>query len=428
MNVQFRKAAEGLNFCVIKSENYKTAQISVNMAMPMGESTAANAVLIRLLRNSCREYPDFTSLNRRLDDLYGASVTAGIIKLGDVQNLYLKAVFLDDSYTLDGDCLTEKCAELLASVIFEPNVKNGSFGKENLDREKRLIIADIRKDFDDKHAYANDRLREIMFENDVFAMRKTGSEEQIAAVTMKDVYAAWKNLIKTAFVQINVVSSASADGVERIFTDRFSKIVREPSKPLSAVGKKLGSFRRVEEKYPVSQGKLIMGFRTGQTYPDENKYAYMVMSDIFGGGTYSKLFENVREKLSLAYYCRSILNSAKGCLVVDCGIDTEKEKSVSSEVLRLLSEMREGRFTAEKLEASRLSYRNTYNTTDPFWVSSYYTYHMLDDEILTLDEVLEKIESVTAEQIAECASKVHLEAVFMLASDGEDKEGNADED
>lgn len=420
---QVRMLADQVRLVSEQTSRFKTGRISVTAALPMNENTAANSLLIYLLKRSCKEYPDFSLLNGKLDELYGAAVSAGVSKIGEAQVLSLSVTCLDDRFALTDESIVEQCAQLLASLIFSPNCKCGSFGSDKLATEKRLLIQRIEEELNDKRAYAFNKCIEYMCADEAYGRDKYGTVEEIQAVKMADVYAAWKNMLSTAIFQITVVGGADADRVAEIFEKRFSKIERNPVKPQTVFIQRGRHFNRYEESFPVNQGKLVMGFRAGMLHSRDNIHAVTVMNDIFGMGTYSKLFMNVREKLSLAYYCWSRLIASKGLVLVEGGIDTDKEKKVSAEVLSQLSDLRNGKTDPEVLESSKRSLKEKYTFTTPEGICSWYATQVLDDEIVTPEDTVNGIEAVTMEQVCEAAKKLSIDTIYMLkAQEGEESE------
>lgn len=416
---QVKTLAEQVRLVSVETDSFKTSRIIVSMALPMDEKMAANSLLIYLLKRSCKEYPDFSLLNGKLDELYGASLSAAVSKIGDSQVLSLSLTCLDDRFALTDESIAQQCAELLASMIFSPNCKSGSFGAENLAAEKRLLIQRIEEELNDKRTYALNKCLEYMCKNEPCGKDKYGTVDEINAVKMADVYSAWKNLLESAIFQITVVGSACVDEIADIFTKRFSKIERNPVKPETIFVQRGGHFNRYEESYPVNQGKLVIGFRAGMQNSRDNIFAITVMNDIFGMGTYSKLFMNVREKLSLAYYCWSRLLASKGIVLVEGGIDTDKEKKVSAEILSQLSDLRNGKTDPEVLNSSKRSLKEKYTFTTPEGICSWYAAQVLEDEILTPEIMVEGVEAVSMEQVCEAAKKLSIDTIFMLKAQEE---------
>ncbi len=419
-----RTIADGVRLVSEQTDRFKTGRISVSMALPMDDKMAANSLLIFLLKRSCKEYPDFSLLNGKLDELYGASLSASVMKSGEAQVLTLSLTFLDDRFALSDESIAEQCAKLLASMIFSPNCKNSSFGAENLAAEKRLLIQRIEEELNDKRTYAFNRCISNMCANEAYGKDKYGTIEEIEKVKMTDVYSAWKNLLSTSIFQITVVGSSNADDVADIFAKKFDKVERNPVKPETVFYRRGGHFNRFEEKFPVNQGKLVIGFRAGMSNSRDNLAAVTVMNDIFGMGTYSKLFMNVREKLSLAYYCWSRLIASKGLVLVEGGIDTDKEKKVSAEILAQLSDLRNGKTDPEVLDSSKRSLKERHTFTTPEGICAWYASQVLEDEILTTESLNEEIEKVTMEQVCEAAKKLSIDTIFMLSAESEEE--NAD--
>lgn len=416
---QVRMLADGVRLVSEQTGRFKTGRILVAAALPLNENAAANALLIYLLKRSCKQYPDFSLLNGKLDELYGASISAGVNKVGDSQVLTLSMTCIDDRFALTDESIAEQCAELLADMIFKPNCKNGSFGADNLAMEKRLLIQRIEEELNDKRAYAFNKCISYMCSNEPFGKDKYGTIEEIKSVKMADVYAAWKNMLSTAKFQITVTGSADADKIAAVFEERFKKTERNPVMPETKFFLRGGHFNRYEETFPVNQGKLVIGLRAGMSGSRDNIFAVTVMNDIFGMGTYSKLFMNVREKLSLAYYCWSKLIANKGIVLVEGGIDTDKEKKVSAEILAQLSDLRSGKTDPEVLDSSKRSLKERYTFTTPEGICSWYASQLLEEEIITPEDMINGVEAVTMEQVCEAAKKLSIDTIFMLKAQEE---------
>lgn len=419
---QIRLLADKVRLVSEPTDKFKTGCISVSMALPMDDRMAANSLLIYLLKRSCKAYPDLSLLSGKLDELYGAILGAGVIKNGESQVLSLSITSLADKFALEGESIQLEAAELLADIIFKPNVKNGSFGAEALATEKRLLIQRIEEEMNDKRSYAFNKCISYMCRNEAYGKDKYGTIEEIEKVRMADVYDAWKNMLSSAVFQITVVGAADADKVAAVFEKHFAKIERTPAQIETVFIQRSRRFNRYEEKFPVNQGKLVMGFRAGMQHRRDNTFAITVMNDIFGMGTYSKLFTNIREKMSLAYYCWSRLVASKGIVLVESGIDTDKERKVSAEVLSQLSDLRNGKTDPEVLESSKRALREKHTFTSPESFLSWYSSQVLCDEILTPDDMVNGIEQVTMEDVCAAAKKLSVDTIFMLSAQEEAEE------
>ena len=416
---QIRMLADKVRLVSEPADKFKTGCVSVSMALPMDDRMAANSLLVYLLKRSCKAYPELSLLSGRLDELYGAVLGAGVSKNGEAQVLTLSITSLADKFALEGESIQLEAAQLLADIIFKPNIKKGSFGAESLAMEKRLLIQRIEEEMNDKRTYAFNKCISYMCQNEAYGKDKYGTVEGIENVKMADVYDAWKNLLSTAVFQITVVGAADSDKVASVFEKHFEKIERKPAEIETVFIQRGRRFNHFEEKFPVNQGKLVMGFRAGMQHRRDNIFAMTVMNDIFGMGTYSKLFMNIREKMSLAYYCWSRLVASKGIVLVESGIDTDKERKVSAEVLSQLSDLRNGKTDPEVLESSKRALRERHTFTTPEGILGWYSAQVTCDEIITPDEMVSGIEQVTMDDVCAAAKKLSIDTIFMLSAQEE---------
>lgn len=416
--LEIKSIADGVRLVSIQTDRFKTANIQVSMALPLNSDAATNAVLLYLLKRSCKSYPDFTELQGKLDELYGAAIGAEVIKSGEAQVLSLNLTCIDDRFALNDESIVGNCANLLAGMIFAPNCKNGSFGTQAVDTEKRLLRQHVEEEVNNKRVFALNRCIELMCAEEAYGINRYGGAEAIDAVKVKDVYAAWKNLLKSALFQITVVSSSPAVEIERIFAEKFAKIEREPVEINTVFIPKGKRFKRHEEEFPVNQGRLIMGLRAGMTNWRDNLAAVTVMNNILGGSANSKLFKNIREKLSLCYDCSSRLIYRKGLVLIACGIDPDKEKKTSAEILCQLSDIREGKVSAEELEAGKMSLRERLTFNTPGELCAWYTPFVAgsDDEVISPEQMAASFDGVTVEDVAEAAKKLTLDTIYMITT------------
>ncbi len=409
-----KNAAPGVRVISVATDKFKTNVLEISVAVPMNENAAANSLLTALLTRTCKAYPDFSKLNAKLDSLYGAAVGSYVNKTGDAQVLSFYVSCLDDRFSLDGESITSECVRLLSGMLFEPNIKNSSFGKDALATEKRLLVNSIKAELDDKQTYALKKCTELMCANEPYGRPDNGTVEEVESVKMTEVFSAWKNILKTGIFQITAVGNFNVDEITDVFKSGFSKISREPCEVNTIFFKKGQHFKRGVEQFPMKQGKLVFGFRTGMENSNDNYFAEKVMVDIFGGGTYSKLFANVREKMSLAYYCSARLIDSKGIVFVQSGIDTDKEKQVSTAIINQLDDMRNGKFDDETVAASKRALRERLTLSTPGAICSWYKSFILEDEVKTPEEIADGYDKVTKEEICEAAKKLSVDKIYML--------------
>jgi len=417
MSLQNQEILTGLRFLKIPTEQFKTNRLSLSFFMPIRHETAsANAILPYILRRSCQEYPDFTALNKKLGDLYGARLYADVGKMGDVQRLTLSIAAIDDRFALRSEKVGEECAGLLCSLVLNPLQPGGQFTAEDVEAEKRQLIEQIQGELADKRSYARSRLREQMYEGDPFAVSRLGTIEQVQALTPEAVTKAFEILKEKALMQIVMVGMGEEASVKEAFRQGFKNQPRNPVKLQTAVRASADDVRRFEDVLEVNQAKLVMGFNTQTAEPEGDIFPMQLMTALFGGTPHSRLFLNVRERLSLCYYCAAVYDKNKGHLSVDSGLDLENAKLAEEEVLNQLAFVQRGEFTDEELSAARLSLQNSFSSVgdNQGALEGYYISRIFDKELLPPAEALKRVSAVTREQVVEAANKVSLDSIYLL--------------
>jgi predicted Zn-dependent peptidase len=419
--------ADSVRLCAEHTDKFKTCRINISMAMPLDGNVAARAILPFMLQRRSAKYPDFTTFNRVLDELYGASVSAGVAKRGEAQVLSFNLTAIDDRFALNNDKVSLECAELLTDLIFEPLTDGNSFPSDIIEQEKRLLIEVIENEKNDKRRYALMRCESVMFSNEAYGINRFGTAEQVKALTPDDVYRAWRDVLTESTVQITMVGSMDAKPVADMLRKKFASIERKPVEISTEFVTAIPKPQYVSESLPLKQGKLVMGFRTGMRSEDDNLVAMRVAVDIFGGGTYSKLFSVVREKMSLCYYCSASLLNAKGIVIVQRGIEDVNEEKSKKEIINQLSLVADGNFSNDDFSASIKSLSDAVigNGDTPDGICGWYASQLLKSEFKSIEAFSEEIKKADKQQVIRAAKSIMLDTVFMLKSDGE---GADDED
>lgn len=422
-------AEPGFRVCSYHTDRFKTGILSVNLVVPLAGNVAEKSLLPSLLCASCAEYPDLLSLNRKLAELYGAELTPSASKHGEDLVLRITMTMIGDRFALDGESISVECARLLCKALFEPNVENSAFRPDEVAREKRIRLDRIEALKSSKRAWAQKQMLELMCADEAYSLSVLGEEEDISALTPEQLYASWQDLLKTAFVQLQVVGDLEVEPITALFREYFDKVEdRHVVRGETVVIPFAKTVKRGEEEQDIAQSKLVMGFRCGMHEPFENYAAMRTFTDLFGGGTYSRLFMNVREKQSLCYYCAARLTAAKGILTVQSGVETENAERAEKEILKQLDEMKAGGVTAEDLEKSKRSmedfFLSVFDTPEELdgWLFSQVT----DDEFQTPEDLVADMKEVTVEQVIEMANNISLDTVFLLKGTGTGGDGEVD--
>lgn len=411
-----KKLQEGVDGCYIPSRRFKTARLSVTAYLPLEKATACPLSLgCLLVSNGCKSYPTPMALSRRLDTLYGASLGTDTYKVGDMLAVRVGIIFAEDRYLPTP--VFKECTDLLLDTLFEPAADEGGFLEANFIREKRIQIEEIEGEINDKRTFARNRLIEKMFEGDPYGLAVTGTKEQTEALTRSEVYAAWQNMLRSAYFRVGVTSSQPHDEVFEAFAQRLAAIKRENifTPTPSVLHTSLGEVKRISDRMEVAQGKLAMGFSCAGG-EDKDSYKTMVMIDILGGGPYSLLFSNVREKMSLCYYCAARGVRKKGLLVIDSGVEFQNMDKTLDAVLQQLEALKAGNIDDGIVEASKLSIvGNLKGVYDSQSVTDHwYADRWFDGETLSPEQMAALVSSVTKADVVAAAQSVRLDTVYRL--------------
>jgi predicted Zn-dependent peptidase len=415
--MKYINIADGVEGLFIENHRFSTTHISVNLYLPLKtETIAVNALLPYVLSSCCKEYPDFSALNLRLSELYGADVGGVAEKIGDTQVLKFFSFCVEDDLVPDAVNLTADACSLLFSMIFEPSVKDGSFLEKDVERERRLTLEKIAGIINDKRAYAISKTVAEMYKGEAFGELKTGSFEAVQKVTGEDLFKAWQNIISTAKIRIQVVSKKLPEGLFEMLNEKLSGFNRRPIEVSPTTPKKPNKeVKVIEEKMDVSQGKLVMGFCTDIVGNDLDTAFLAIFADLFGGGPYSKLFKNVREKFSLCYYCAARPNRTKGYLLVDSGVEPKNAERAEKEILNQLEDIKNGNIEEEDLAASIRSIKDSLLCLNDSQAALDNWYSMrLGSSPVSPEDYSAAVEKITLDDVIKAAKSYTLDTVYKI--------------
>ena len=407
----------GVTLRICRDTRFKQGCLSFQLVRQMDAAEAAmNALLPAVLLRGTKTCPDLRSITEHLDELYGASVSPLVRRVGDYQNTGLYCGFLDDRFALSGDKVLENVIGFLEEVLLDSPLEEGVFLGSFVESEKKNLIATIESEMNDKRAYAMSRLLKIMCAADTFGLPRLGEIEQVAAITPAALYNHYRKILRESPIEIFYVGAADAEQVAAPLRKLLSRLDRQPIALLSQTPLQGCEGRDVVETKEVTQGKLCMGFTTPITNRDAQFPAMQILNTVLGAGMTSKLFMNVREKLSLCYFIGSGYYGTKGIVTVAAGIDFDKEELTRQEVLRQLEECRQGHITQAELKAAKEAILSSLRAThdSPGAIEGYYATAALSGLRFGHREYMEAVEAVKAEDVVECAKGLTLHTTYFL--------------
>lgn len=409
----------GVMLHICRDQRFKQGCLSVQLIRPMcREEAALNALIPAVLLRGSERYPDMRSITLALDELYGASVSTMVRRVGDYQTMGLYGGFMDDRFVLPGDQVLEPMMELMAQLLLRPWMENGMFSAEFVESEKKNLVATIETERNDKRAYAAGRLLRTMCRGDSFALPRLGEVEQVTETTPESAWQHYREILKKSQIELFYIGSASTERVAKIWRRALASLERD-YEPLSAQTGFSGnnqSGQRVTERMEVTQAQLQMGFLTPVTSECADYAAMQVFNALFGAGMTSKLFMNIREKQSLCYSIGSAYYGAKGILTVGAGIDPEQAEMVQQQVMIQLEACCAGKVSQEELESARQSILSALRTVhdNPGAIENYYLSNVLRGVDLSPEMYAAAVRRVTVEQVAAVARMLELHTVYLL--------------
>ena len=415
---------EGARLNYIHTDKFKTNLISFNFITQISkESAHLNAMLPLILMRGCKKYPTQAELNKKLQYLYSADIDAKNDKVGEFQVFGFSTNMLNDRFT--GNIkMAEEMTELLCQLIFEPYLVKGAFSKKYVEGEKVNLIDAIEAEINNKTRYSMNRCIEEMCKDEIFSVKKFGTVEQVKAVDEKTLYNAYLKALKSCKIEIYVVGDCDIDRISSIFASYLKDAEREVKYPvLYPIVREANEVKRIDESQDINQGKLCIGMRTGRNIEDGNFHLAQLFSEIYGASPTSKLFVNVREKMSLCYFCRSVIQQRNGVLMVASGIEFANKEIAEDAILKQLEEIKNGNISDEELANAKRSLRNAYmHIYDSVEAMEAWTLNRsLSNNFDTPETEKEKTDRATIDEIVDFAKGITLDTVYFLK--GENKNG-----
>ena len=401
--------------------------MSVNLIIPLARETAAmSALLPHVLRRGSAVHPDMESIAELTDDLYGARIEPIVRKKGELQCIGFYADFIDDDYVTAGDRVLERVTELIGELLLRPRLRAGHFLSDYVESERSNLIDRIRAGINDKRAYAGNALLKNMCSGEPFGVNRIGDEAEARAITSQLLTKHYRHVLETARIEVFYCGHAEPRRVELAVRDMLNGLPRLEQKP---VGFSTGILfeppsretREFREQLDVSQGKLALGFRMGRTMLEPDYPAFSVFNAAFGGSVTSKLFLNVRERLSLCYYASSTIERHKGVMVVSSGVEFKNFETARTEILAQLDAIRAGELSEwEFLSAKRAVMTAQLAALDRTAGLEESCFDLCIAGIpYTPEELAALADVVSREKVIEIANSITLDSVYYLEGKGD---------
>ena len=409
-----RKIADGVYFSSITDKRYKKNLISVEFSTQLSEDTATENVIVPVLLTKCNsKLPTYKAFNNKMSRLYASGIGGTAGRQYDLQTISFGAYYLDDIYALSGEKMTGIMTDILIDCLTSPVTENGVFSEKFVELEKKTVIDNIETAINDKRSYAIERAMKTICKGEPASVCSYGTVEKAKLITPDSAYKAYRRMLETMPCEIICTGCSDFEGEAEKFAAAFEKVGRHDIENTTiALSPVKTQTEEVTERLTVNQSKLVLGFKS---HSDDDA-ALVLLQKIFGGTTSSKLFRNVREKMSLCYYCSAARNGLKGIMLVNSGVENENIEKTKEAVIDQLEEIKNGNFTNEDINFAEMAIKNDFKSVADSAgnVSNWYFDCIRRNDIVTPEEKLGRYLGVSKERIIAAAKSMVLDSVYVL--------------
>lgn len=390
----------------LKTNKFKTNLCSIFLTLPLRKDTVTkNALLVSVLRRGFDKLKTQEEISKKLEEMYGAGFNCGVDKIGNYHVLKFYLETIDNQYTLEKENLLQEGIDLLIGIVFNPLIENSGFKKEYVKQEKENLKKILLTKKDNKAQYANERCIEEMFEGEAYSIYKYGYIEDIDEIDEKSLYEHYKKIINECKIDLFI----TGDSIENV---KVPDIKGKQIQKININHIPHDKVKVVKENLDVMQGKLIIGLNM----PKEDKAAVAMYNTILGGGANSKLFQNVREKASLAYSAGSSYIKRQNTIFIKTGIEIKNYEKTLNIIKEQLEDMKNGKISDEEFNAAKKLITASIEAipeSEEDMITFYFDQRLFDDN-LTVQDYLNKINNVTKEQVIQIAKKVSMDTIYFL--------------
>ena len=418
--------SDGIFLNIVETDKFKSNLLTVNFIRPLDKAEVTmNALLPMVLERGSKSFPTKLLMERKLEELYGASLDLGSLKRGERQLVKASIEWADSKFTSDKKSGKE-AINLLKGVLFDPVIIDGSFDDRYVEQEKRILISRIRSRINDKRNYAISRCIEEMCKGERFGIYSLGYEEDVEGIDGKRLYEQYRNILMTSPIEIFFVGNLHGLELDQLIPAELYNRRDILLIPREVIPENNLSKRNVEEAMSVSQGKLVLGFRSSIPYEHELYNGLLVGNELLGGGPNSHMFKTVREEKSLAYYASSRLIKHKSIILADAGIQFSNYKQALDLILDQVARLKSGDFSDEDLQIAKKSIENSSRSIvdSNQMISEFFLGKVISNDERSLEDMLSELGKTDRDKVIIAMDTVTLDTIYFLNG----KEGETDEE
>ena len=421
MKYNKKSIKEGITLHTIETDKFKTNLLSVFLTTPLErQNVTYNALLPMVLRRGNNQQKTQEELSIALEEMYGASFDCGVEKTGDNQALKFYLETINDTFLPTKEDVIKQAISTLFNIVFNPILENNKLKEEYVNSEKENLKQIIESKKDNKAKYAQERCIEEMYKEKAYGLYKFGYCEDIAQINTQNLYQHYQNLINNCKIDIFVSGQIEKAQIEQIVEQNENIKKLNPRKAQYNINQAEAKQKKqqediIQEGMDITQGKLVIGMDLLET-EEQAKFVASVYNAILGGTANSKLFQNVREKESLAYTAGSSYIRPKNNILIKCGIEIENYEKAVKIIKQQIEDMKTGNFSDEDLQNAKTSIISSvkFIPDEQDTALSYHFGQELANTHLSIDEYIKQIETVTKEEIQKLANQIEINTIYFL--------------
>ncbi|MBQ7284172.1 MAG: insulinase family protein [Oscillospiraceae bacterium] len=408
--------SNNVNLTFLPNEKFNRNRISISFIMPNEKAKATMyAVLPTLMERGYQDYPDMCMFSKKLSSMYGAEFSAITAVVGQNRILRFTVMGIKNQYCLNGEDLLSEMTDVLLDVIFRPCVEDGGFIKGWMEVEKVKLREEIEGEINDKRGYCVKMAQRKFFKDDINGVERLGYIEDVDGINAADLYNCYKEMLENSIVEI-FVTAQQDEAITAKFAAAFAdrKENNNHILPIKVMDKT--EAETYSESMNIVQGKVCLYYTSDRKLTEDERYHMLVASSIYGGTASSRLFKNVREKQSLCYYCAAAYNGFTGSMRVDSGVEHQNCDKVVEAVQKELSDLISGEITEKEISETKLVLLNSLDAVHDglHGLEAWYLNEAIRGTWTAPEQVKEKVQAVTAQNIRDVLSLLHLNVVYKL--------------
>ena len=415
---------EGIKLHIVPNEIYKTNLIRIVFTTKLNkENVTKTALLPLVLKQGSKNYPTQEIINIRLEELYGAEFNANIDKKGDLQVVTFEADCIKDRFVPNHENITQEVCDLIFDIVLNPYIENGTFKQSYLDSEKEQLRKMINELIDNKDDYSFNRCIHEMYGNNGYGLYQLGTESDIDTIKCNELFEFYQKYINDAKIDIFISGEVDVEQIKNYVIEKMKDVKERkfdtPNEVSTIDAKKVDKPQEVLESLDIVQGKLVLGCQI-ESNIEKQKYVGMVYNALLGASASSFLFQNVREKESLAYYAMSRFIDVKSALFIRSGIEIKNYNKALKIIIEQLDLIANGDFTKDNLDDAIITINSFWNgvkENQELALDYCYTQELYEQKE-SIDSLIKKVESVSREEIIELAKSVKINTIYFLKDNG----------